>query len=147
MWGSERQIRQATQEEVERWRASPSRARQQGEADEDDDDWLAFLVEVPADSSSGPSDADLPQSPDCDRPRHFLNWAAAGVLRWGGMDPSVDWEAKQIARNQQLLAKAAMVRALIRAAIVRAEAAVLNAKQTRIRLKLTRQPPPDLPSR
>jgi hypothetical protein len=61
------------------------------------------------------------------------------------MGPPVDWGAKQIARNRQLLMKAAKARALTRAAIVRAEVAVLNAMQTRIRLALSRQPPADLP--
>src|SRR5690242_15657142 len=48
LWGGERQIRQAAEEEAARWRASLSRAREQGEVDEDDDDWLALLVEPPA---------------------------------------------------------------------------------------------------
>jgi hypothetical protein len=59
LWGGERQIRQATEEEAARWRAALNRAREEGEADEDDDNWLAFLVEPPAGFRFG-SIRDLP---------------------------------------------------------------------------------------
>jgi hypothetical protein len=60
LWGGERQIRQATEEEAARWRASLSGAREQGEVEEDDDDWLALLVEPPAGFQFGSKRSDLP---------------------------------------------------------------------------------------
>jgi hypothetical protein len=59
-------------------------------------------------------------------------------------DGSADRVAELAVHNRRLLARAAQTREETRAAIVRAEGAVLNVMQTRIRLELTRQPP-DLP--
>ena len=60
-------------------------------------------------------------------------------------DGSADWVAELTARNRRLLAQAAQIRQETRAAIGRANAAVLNVMHTRTRLELTRWPPPDLP--
>ena len=61
------------------------------------------------------------------------------------MGPPVDWGVNQIARNRQLLAKAAEAREWTRAAIVRAEHAVQNAMRTQIARELSRHQPVAVP--
>ncbi len=69
----------------------------------------------------------------------------AGVRRWRGTEPAVDRGAKLIARNRELLTKAADARERTEAAIMRAEHAVRNVMRAQIARERSRQQPVTVP--